>query len=62
VFFGFFVLAGVGFAGEREAFVPIGGLMQRLSLMAGFAWVAILAWDVLRRPADRPSSSGDRAR
>ncbi|MCI2420795.1 DUF998 domain-containing protein [Saccharopolyspora sp. K220] len=38
----FFVLAGAGFA-QNAALMPIGGLLQRLTLIVGFAWLTALS-------------------
>ncbi|MFC4942308.1 DUF998 domain-containing protein [Pseudonocardia sp. GCM10023141] len=46
-FLALFVLAALGFA-QNPAFLPVAGLMQRLCLAVGFAWLAALA---LRRRA-----------
>ncbi|MDF5754483.1 DUF998 domain-containing protein [Spongiactinospora sp. TRM90649] len=42
-----FVLAGLGFSGD-PGFTALGGLMQRLSLVTGFAWLVFLAVHELR--------------
>ena len=47
-----FVLAALGFA-QNPAFLPIGGLLQRLCLAVGFAWLTTLAL----RSATRPKSA-----
>jgi len=47
VFLVLFVLAGTGFTGD-PMFAPIGGLMQRLCITVGWAWLAGLALDTLR--------------
>jgi len=44
-----FVLAGVGFSGENQALVQIGGLMQRVTIFIGFAWLAAIAVERLKR-------------
>jgi hypothetical membrane protein len=51
-FFVLFVLAGTGFTGDMT-FAPIGGLMQRLSLSVGLAWVVALALLEYRRAQKR---------
>lgn len=43
-----FVLAGLGFA-QNPTFVCIGGLLQRLTLIAGLAWITALALHLIRR-------------
>jgi len=43
-FLALFVLAAFGFA-QNPAFLPIGGLMQRLCLVVGLAWLTALAVD-----------------
>jgi len=48
VFFVLFVLAGTGFSGYED-FVPIGGLLQRLSLTVGFAWASTVRGSPARR-------------
>jgi hypothetical protein len=47
-FFALFVLAALGFA-QNPVFLPIGGLMQRLCLVVGLAWLTALAVDQLAR-------------
>ncbi|MGW5649681.1 DUF998 domain-containing protein [Saccharopolyspora sp. NPDC003752] len=37
-----FALAGAGFA-QNSALMPVGGLLQRLTLIVGFGWLAALA-------------------
>jgi hypothetical protein len=44
----FFFLAGQGFSGD-PSFVPVGGLMQRITIVIGWAWIAALALHLLRR-------------
>lgn len=48
-FVALFVLAALGFA-QNPAFLPIGGLMQRVCLAVGFAWLTILALRKARQP------------
>ena len=48
VFFGCFVLASMGFS-QHPALMPYGGLWQRLALIIGLGWLAVLAIR-LRRP------------
>jgi hypothetical protein len=45
-----FVLAGLGFS-QHPGFVPIGGLLQRLTIVVGWAWLTALAVHLLRRLA-----------
>ncbi len=49
-----FVLAGMGFA-QAPGFVEAAGVWQRLSIAAGFTWIALLAFHFLRQgpPAER---------
>ncbi|GIF96430.1 DUF998 domain-containing protein [Catellatospora citrea] len=42
-FLGFFFLSGVGFQ-QDPALVDTAGLWQRLSLLAGWTWLTVLAW------------------
>jgi hypothetical membrane protein len=49
-FLALFVLAALGFA-QNPVFLPIGGLMQRLCLVVGLAWLTALAVDQRARPA-----------
>jgi len=48
VFLTGFVLADMGFA-QHPTFVPIAGLLQRLTLIAGLAWITALALYLIRR-------------
>ncbi len=48
-FVALFVLAALG-AAQNPAFLPIVGLMQRLCLAVGFAWLTILALRKARQP------------
>ncbi|WP_345713961.1 DUF998 domain-containing protein [Kineococcus glutinatus] len=52
---GLVVLAGFGAAsagfGQHPALVDVAGLVQRLSLTAGFGWLSALAVQALRQPA-----------
>jgi len=43
----FFVLASIAFA-QGTALVPLGGLFQRLTLVTGFGWLALLGWWAIR--------------
>ncbi|WP_248959218.1 DUF998 domain-containing protein [Sphaerisporangium perillae] len=57
-FLGCFVLTSMGFARD-PVFMPVGGLLQRLTLAIGWAWLTLLALYLLRRrppaaPASRP--------
>ncbi|MFG1704176.1 DUF998 domain-containing protein [Nonomuraea sp. M3C6] len=45
-----FVLTSLGFA-QNPALMPVGGLLQRLTIIIGFAWLAALATYLLRRGA-----------
>jgi Protein of unknown function (DUF998) len=47
VFLTGFVLAGLGFE-QNPALAPVGGLLQRVTLVVGLAWLAALALHVLR--------------
>lgn len=42
-----FVLAGLGFS-QHPLFAPIGGLLQRLTIVTGWAWLTALALHLLR--------------
>ncbi|WP_020579236.1 DUF998 domain-containing protein [Actinopolymorpha alba] len=53
VFMTCFVLASFGFS-RQSAFVPVGGLFQRLAIIVGFAWIGALAVHLLR-PTREPS-------
>ncbi|MDH2424698.1 DUF998 domain-containing protein [Sphaerisporangium sp. TRM90804] len=53
VFLAGFVVAGLGFS-QEPGFVAIGGLTQRLTLVVGWTWIALLALRLLRG-ADQPS-------
>ncbi|GAA3817015.1 hypothetical protein GCM10022226_42100 [Sphaerisporangium flaviroseum] len=52
-FLGCFVLTGMGFA-RQPALAPIAGLMQRLTIVIGWAWVVALALHLRRRTAGEP--------
>jgi hypothetical protein len=39
----FFVLSSIAFGQGTSALTPYGGLLQRLALGVGFAWLTILA-------------------
>jgi len=43
-----FVLADMGFA-QNPTFVSVGGLLQRVTLIAGLAWITVLALHLIRR-------------
>lgn len=49
-----FVLFAAGFAGD-PTFAPVGGLLQRLTIVAGWGWLMLLSLYLLRRlpPARR---------
>jgi hypothetical membrane protein len=51
VFFIAFGMAGAGFR-QYPGWADFGGLMQRISLVTGFAWLGWLAWDQRRRAVD----------
>jgi hypothetical protein len=44
-----FVLSNTGFA-QNPALMPIGGLLQRMTIVVGWAWLTALAVYLLRRP------------
>lgn len=48
LFFACFVLAAIGF-NQNPALMPYGGLWQRLALVIGLGWLALLSWR-MRRP------------
>ena len=47
--FVFFVLAGMGFS-QTPGFIDFAGIYQRLSLLFGLGWIALLAFHSLRTP------------
>ncbi|PSK91853.1 uncharacterized protein DUF998 [Murinocardiopsis flavida] len=47
------VLASLGF-GQVSGFADLGGLLQRIALVTGFAWAALLAVRALRTPSEVP--------
>lgn len=51
-FFALFVAASAGFSGD-PTLAPIGGLLQRLCVTVGFAWIAALAFSECRRTQTR---------
>lgn len=51
-----FVVAGMGFS-QTPGFTDFAGVFQRLSLVTGFGWIALLALHLLRRDPDNGSSS-----
>ena len=53
-FWACFVFAALGF-NQVSPFVGVGGLCQRLSILLGFGWLAVLAVDLLRRDAWLPT-------
>ncbi|PKW17817.1 DUF998 domain-containing protein [Saccharopolyspora spinosa] len=55
-----FVLAGVGFA-QNPVLMPVGGLLQRLTLVVGFGWLAALAISLPRFPERPDPVAGPRA-
>ncbi len=52
-----FVLAGVGF-GQAEGLVGLAGLFQRIAVIAGFGWLALLATHLLRSTSEPPRRKG----
>ena len=52
-----FGLAGAGFQ-QYPHWVPHAGLMQRISIVTGFAWLGWLAWDQRRSTSSSSPSSG----
>jgi len=52
-----FVLAGLGF-GQVPGFAGFAGLVQRLSIVIGFTWIALLAVYWLRAPVRDSQKSG----
>lgn len=46
-----FVLFGMGFSHD-PTLMPIGGLLQRLTIIVGWAWLTALALDLLRRASE----------
>lgn len=52
VFTGAFVLSSAGF-GQVDGLVDLAGLFQRVALIAGFGWLALLAVGFLRSPPAR---------
>jgi hypothetical membrane protein len=56
VFMVAFVLYGLGVA-QTESLVGFGGLFQRLTITAGWAWLTLLAVYLLRAPAGRTEES-----
>ncbi len=59
VFVAAFVLASLGF-GQAEGLVEYGGLLQRVAIVAGWGWLALLAVDLLRTRPTLPDAD-DRA-
>jgi hypothetical protein len=51
VFFGSFVLAALGFD-QNPMLLPAGGLWQRLALLVGLGWLAVLALHLRRAVTD----------
>lgn len=54
-----FVLASLAF-GQVPELVEIGGLLQRLTITVGWAWVTLLAVDLLRAPVTAPAAVAQR--
>ena len=52
VFLGAFIPSSAGF-GQAEGLVNLAGLLQRVTLIAGFGWLALLAVRFLRPPPER---------
>ena len=52
VFLGAFILSSAGF-GQAEGLVDLAGLFQRVTLIAGFGWLTLLAFRFLRSPRER---------
>jgi hypothetical membrane protein len=52
VFLGAFILSSAGFA-QAEGLVDLAGLFQRVTLIAGFGWLTLLAFRFLRSPRER---------
>lgn len=46
------VLASIGFS-QHPTFMPIGGLLQRVTVIVGLAWLTALAWHLLRQSGRR---------
>jgi hypothetical protein len=53
-----FVLAAMGFA-QNPTFVSVGGLLQRLTLITGLAWITAIASYLLHRSAKAPADVGN---
>jgi hypothetical membrane protein len=51
-----FILAGMGFA-QHPTFVAIGGLLQRLTVVAGLVWIAALALHLIRQSPEVPRAA-----
>ena len=56
VFVAGFILAAVGFA-QNPAFVSIGGLLQRLTVIVGLTWMTALALHLIRADRQPPPGS-----
>jgi hypothetical protein len=52
VFLGAFILSSAGF-GQAEGLVDLAGLFQRVTLIAGFGWLTLLAFRFLRSLRER---------
>lgn len=46
--FSIFIVAGIGFARAVENLAAIAGVFQRLSIIIGLTWIAVLSWYYLR--------------
>lgn len=55
-----FVLSGMGFS-QDPTFVPIGGLLQRLTIVVGWAWLTALAVHLLRTSSAPGRNVAERA-
>jgi hypothetical membrane protein len=51
-----FLLTGVTFRGLLPALAPVGGLLQRVTLVIGFGWLAALAVHLIRHGSRAPGS------
>lgn len=56
VFLAGFFLAGAGFS-QQTALAPVGGLLQRFTLVVGLVWIGWLALRLLRDEGERSSTS-----
>jgi hypothetical membrane protein len=51
-----FVLTGIGFA-QSAALMPVGGLLQRVTLIIELTWIAALALHLLRQSRDKAQAT-----